>query len=134
MTSQPYYGAGGLGPNDQAAINAGFLPGSVPNAGQKDLFGNTYFPVNNSLWGGGYVDPKSLPGSSTGPNAQLWGGATSDSAPAWLKKIVDDAAAMPAGPEKTKRIQHIMSSLVDPQQGANQHDLGYAERAFGISQ
>lgn len=96
------------------------------------MFGNTYYPVNNSLWGGQYVDPMSLPPKSTGANSQLWGGSASDGPPRWLQQIVNDAMAMPDGAEKTKRIQHIMSSIIDPKSGANQHDLGYVERSFGI--
>lgn len=104
----------------------------IGNQGQTDNYGNVYYPVNNSLWNGQFVDPSTFPGRSTGTNSQLWGGPTSDSAPAWLQKIVQDAAAMPNGPEKTARIQHIMSSLVDPQAGANAHDVNYAEIAFGL--
>jgi hypothetical protein len=125
------------GPDDiWQAANAGpwnyFTGGPyAPNAGQVDNYGNVYNPVVAGSWGGGYVDPKSLPGSST-VNAQLWGGPTSDSPPAWLQQIVQQALGM-SGADQAAREKHIMDSLLTPGAGANQHDLGYVERMFGIT-
>src|SRR5581483_4434393 len=103
-------GVHAYGPDDAwQAANAGPWDGKTPNAGQVDNYGNVYMPVDNSRWkpGDGPVDPSQFPSSSTGVNSQLWGGPNSDGAPDWFKKMVNEAAAMPDGPEKDKRIAHI---------------------------
>jgi hypothetical protein len=119
------------GPDDAwQAANLGPWNGYTPNAGQVDNYGNVYVPVQAGAWGGGYVNPGSLPGRST-TNAQLWGGPQSDSPPAWLQTIVQKALGM-TGSAQAAYEKHIMDSMLTPTLGANAHDLGYVERMFGI--
>jgi hypothetical protein len=117
------------------AANPGPWQGTgLPNTGIQDKWGNTYLPVVAGAWGGKWVDPATFPQNLQGsPNAQLWGGVTSDDAPDWLKKITMDAVNMPDGPAKTARIQHIMDSLMTPGAGISRHTIGRVERMLGIT-
>lgn len=126
------------GINGPGATVSGRLPWEGgPNMGQTDAYGNTYKPVNNAAWGGG-ANP--LSGHvGIGPNGfdytakhdQLWGGATADSPPQWLRDIVHQALDMPAGPARDARIRHIMASMTDPSVPA--WDVKYVNQLLGFS-
>jgi hypothetical protein len=89
------------------ANNTGTTPGSGAGAGSQ---GTT------TTVGGDFPWSSSKYNNPTYPYA-LWGGEDNFKAqqpPDWLKTIVADALAMPDGPDKTKRIQHIIGSTTGP--------------------